>query len=118
MDIAAKLADLGLELPKPAAPVAAYVPVVEAGGLQVVDGATAHDPIDSAFVAQRRMFLTEQPQQLGATAFEETQPVGVVDDARGIGVFVIHTTAMSERLSLILRAHTLVLTPRLANRFR
>ena len=38
MDIAAKLADLGLELPKPAAPVAAYVPVVVAGGLAHVSG--------------------------------------------------------------------------------
>lgn len=37
-DIAAKLAELGLELPKPAAPVAAYVPVVEHGGLLYVSG--------------------------------------------------------------------------------
>ena len=34
MDITAKLTELGLELPKAAAPVAAYVPVVEHGGLQ------------------------------------------------------------------------------------
>src|SRR3546814_4356311 len=38
MDIAAKLADLGLDLPKPAAPVAAYVPVVEQGGLLHISG--------------------------------------------------------------------------------
>src|SRR3546814_20076410 len=38
MDIAAKLADLGLDLPKPAAPVAAYVPVVEQGGLLHIRG--------------------------------------------------------------------------------
>ncbi|MBL0769447.1 RidA family protein [Sphingopyxis sp. XHP0097] len=38
MDIAAKLAELGLELPKPAAPVAAYVPTVEAGGLLHISG--------------------------------------------------------------------------------
>jgi enamine deaminase RidA (YjgF/YER057c/UK114 family) len=38
MDITAKLAELGLELPKPAAPVAAYVPVVEHGGLLYVSG--------------------------------------------------------------------------------
>lgn len=38
MDIAAKIAELGLELPKPAAPVAAYVPVVEHGGLLYVSG--------------------------------------------------------------------------------
>lgn len=37
-DIAAKLAELGLELPKPAAPVAAYVPAVEHGGLLYISG--------------------------------------------------------------------------------
>ncbi|MDZ3832102.1 MAG: RidA family protein [Sphingopyxis sp.] len=38
MDIAAKLAELGLELPQPAAPVAAYVPVVEQGGVLHISG--------------------------------------------------------------------------------
>lgn len=38
MDIAARLADLGLELPRPAAPVAAYVPVVERDGLLHISG--------------------------------------------------------------------------------
>ena len=38
MDIAAKIAELGLELPKPAAPVAAYVPVVEHDGLLHISG--------------------------------------------------------------------------------
>ena len=37
-DVPAKLAELGLELPRPAAPVAAYVPVVEHGGLLYVSG--------------------------------------------------------------------------------
>ncbi len=37
-EIDAKLADLGLILPEPAAPVAAYVPVVIAGGLAHVSG--------------------------------------------------------------------------------
>ncbi len=37
-EIDAKLAELGLELPEPAAPVAAYVPVVIAGGLAHVSG--------------------------------------------------------------------------------
>ncbi len=36
--IEAKLAELGLVLPEPAAPVAAYVPVVVAGGLAHVSG--------------------------------------------------------------------------------
>ena len=37
-DVAAKLAELGLDLPKPAAPVAAYVPVVEHGGMLYISG--------------------------------------------------------------------------------
>jgi enamine deaminase RidA (YjgF/YER057c/UK114 family) len=37
-DIEARLAELGLTLPEPAAPVAAYVPVVVAGGLAHVSG--------------------------------------------------------------------------------
>jgi len=38
MTIDAKLAELGIVLPEPAAPVAAYVPAVEAGGLLHVSG--------------------------------------------------------------------------------
>src|SRR5689334_21827009 len=38
MTIAARLAELGIELPAPAAPVAAYVPTVEAAGLLHVSG--------------------------------------------------------------------------------
>jgi enamine deaminase RidA (YjgF/YER057c/UK114 family) len=37
-EIDARLAELGLGLPEPAAPVAAYVPVVVAGGLAHVSG--------------------------------------------------------------------------------
>jgi enamine deaminase RidA (YjgF/YER057c/UK114 family) len=36
--IDAKLAELGLTLPEPAAPIAAYVPAVEAGGLLHISG--------------------------------------------------------------------------------
>lgn len=36
--IADRLAELGLKLPKPAAPIAAYVPAVEAGGLLHISG--------------------------------------------------------------------------------
>ncbi len=38
MSIDARLAELGLSLPEPAAPVAAYVPVVVSGGLAYVSG--------------------------------------------------------------------------------
>ena len=36
--IEAKLAELGVELPQPAAPVASYVPAVEAGGMLFISG--------------------------------------------------------------------------------
>ena len=36
--ISARLAELGITLPEPAAPVAAYVPAVEAGGLLYISG--------------------------------------------------------------------------------
>ncbi|MEQ1542964.1 MAG: RidA family protein [Novosphingobium sp.] len=38
MSIETRLAELGIVLPEPAAPVAAYVPVVTAGGLAYVSG--------------------------------------------------------------------------------
>ncbi|HSG33619.1 MAG TPA: RidA family protein [Sphingomonadaceae bacterium] len=38
MTIDARLAELGITLPEPAAPVAAYVPAVEAGGLLHISG--------------------------------------------------------------------------------
>ncbi len=38
MSVEDKLAEMGLTLPKPAAPVAAYVPVVIAGGMAYVSG--------------------------------------------------------------------------------
>jgi len=36
--ISARLAELGIKLPEPAAPVASYVPAVEAGGLLYISG--------------------------------------------------------------------------------
>src|SRR5882757_9422751 len=64
--------------------------LVEPGGLQVVDGAAADDPVDTALVAQGAVLLAEQPQQLGAAALEEAQPIGVVDDAGRVSVLVIN----------------------------
>lgn len=43
MDIDARLAELGLALPQAAAPVAAYVPAVEAGGLLHISGQLPFD---------------------------------------------------------------------------
>ena len=41
MTITARLAELGITLPKPAAPVASYVPVVVSGGMAYVSGQIA-----------------------------------------------------------------------------
>jgi enamine deaminase RidA (YjgF/YER057c/UK114 family) len=38
MSIEARIAELGLTLPEPAAPVASYVPAVEAGGMLFISG--------------------------------------------------------------------------------
>ena len=43
-DIASRLAELGIALPEPAAPVAAYVPAVEIGGLLHISGQISIDP--------------------------------------------------------------------------
>jgi enamine deaminase RidA (YjgF/YER057c/UK114 family) len=51
MTISERLAELGIVLPKPAAPVASYVPVVIAGGLAHVSGQLPF--IDGALVTGR-----------------------------------------------------------------
>ena len=43
MSIADRLAELGITLPKPAAPVAAYVPAVEVNGLLHISGQVSID---------------------------------------------------------------------------
>jgi enamine deaminase RidA (YjgF/YER057c/UK114 family) len=48
---AARLAELGITLPVPAAPVAAYVPTVEAGGFLYVSGQVSF--VDGALVTGR-----------------------------------------------------------------
>ena len=50
-EVDAKLAELGLVMPQPAAPVAAYVPVVVAGGLAHVSGQLPF--VDGTLVAGR-----------------------------------------------------------------
>ena len=43
MSIDARLAELGITLPQPAAPVASYVPTVEAGGFLYISGQVSFD---------------------------------------------------------------------------
>lgn len=51
MTVAARLAELGIALPKAAAPVASYVPVVEQGGMVYVSGQLPF--LDGALVTGR-----------------------------------------------------------------
>lgn len=81
-DIASRLAALGIELPEPAAPVAAYVPAVEANGLLHISGQLPFDDgelmtgrlgedrdLDYGVHAARRcgvMLLAQMKQALGS----------------------------------------------------
>lgn len=100
MDIAAKLAELGLELPTPAAPVAAYVPVVERDGLlhisgqlpfrdgQVVTGRLGADMDEaSGYDAARRCALMVVAQVGGAVGGDWSRVERIVK----LGVFVNST---------------------------
>lgn len=51
-DVTARLASLGIDLPAPAAPVAAYVPTVEIGGLLHISGQLPFRP-DGSWVTGR-----------------------------------------------------------------
>ena len=68
-EIDARLAELGLELPEPAAPVAAYVPVVVAGGLAHVSGQLPfiEDVLNGA--TEWRLFRTTALSQLLVESF-------------------------------------------------
>ncbi len=65
MDIDARLAELGLTLPTAAAPVAAYVPAVEAGGLLHVSGQL---PFDETGQLMTGMLADERDIERGAKA--------------------------------------------------
>src|SRR5213595_1851101 len=83
MSIDQRLAELGIALPQPAAPVAAYVPAVEAGGLlhisgqisfaedgQLIKGRLGEDvDLDGGIAAARRcgvMLLAQMKAALGS----------------------------------------------------
>ena len=52
MSIDQRLAELGITLPEPAAPVAAYVPAVEAGGLLHISGQISVDEAGNLIVGR------------------------------------------------------------------
>src|SRR5690606_34481452 len=64
---------------------------------------------------QLRLGKARRTQPLGAGPLHELEVVDVIDNATGIGVLVIDPTTVAERLALVLRAHTLVPAPPVAN---
>ena len=105
-DVIAKLAELGLELPKPAAPVAAYVPVVEQGGLlhisgqlpfrdgQVVTGRLGADMDEAAgYGAARRCALMLVAQIGNAVGGDWSRVERVVK----LGVFINSTPGFTDQ---------------------
>src|SRR6185437_16850429 len=71
--------------------------VVEPGGDAVVDRAAPHDKGDAAFLPRFGMAVAEAPQHFGAPALGEAEVVGVIDDAGGVGVFVVDADGMLVR---------------------
>src|SRR4029077_16019761 len=66
--------------------------IVEAAGLQIVDLDAAHDEHQRVSGIRRRKLLVvnaEQPDEVGAAALAEFQEIGVIDNAREIGVLEI-----------------------------
>src|SRR5471032_2364779 len=88
--------------------------VVQSRRLVITRLAGMHDK-QQVLVSQWGLGKPQLPQPLGTSPLHEFQIINVVDDAASIGVLVINATAMCERLNPVLRAHTLVLTPQVAN---
>jgi len=69
MSIENRLAELGIALPEPAAPVAAYVPTVEANGLLHVSGQVSFGEDEtSSRAGWARIWISKQarPRRVGA----------------------------------------------------
>ena len=104
--VAARLAELGLELPAAAAPVAAYVPAVEAGGLlhvsgqlpfvagQLVRGRLGEDvSLDQGIIAARAcglMIVAQVKAALGGS-------LGRVERIVKLGAFVCSTGGFTDQ---------------------
>jgi hypothetical protein len=72
--------------------------IVEPRRLQVFDADAAHDEGDPRVAQQLRLLMADLAQPFGAAAFEELQIVGVIDDAAGVGVFVVDANGMVNAL--------------------
>ncbi len=104
MTIAARLAELGIELPAAAAPVAAYVPVVEAAGLAHVSGQLPF--FDGALVTGRlgEGVSLEQGQQAaracGLMILAQLQAAGLLERVERVvklGAFINSTADFTDQ---------------------
>lgn len=104
MTIAARLAELGIELPAAAAPVAAYVPVVEAAGLAHVSGQLPF--VDGALVTGRlgEGVSLEQGQQAaracGLMILAQLQAAGLLERVERVvklGAFINSTADFTDQ---------------------
>jgi len=91
---ASRLAELGITLPVPAAPVAAYVPTVEAGGFLYVSGQVSF--VDGALVKGRLGddLTVEQ-------GYEAARGCGLMLLANGLDAITSAQTVVGSRLSWI-----------------
>jgi enamine deaminase RidA (YjgF/YER057c/UK114 family) len=104
--ISARLKELGIALPQPAAPVAAYVPAVEAGGLLHISGQVPFRP-DGGLMTGRIgedydvAYGREAAERCGVMLIAQMQKaLGSLDRVERIvklGVFVNCTAAFTEQ---------------------
>ncbi|MEO5707827.1 MAG: RidA family protein [Alteraurantiacibacter sp.] len=104
MTIAARLAELGITLPAAAAPVAAYVPVVEAAGLAHVSGQLPF--VDGALVTGRlgENVSLEQGQQAaracGLMILAQLHAAGLLERVERVvklGAFISSTAQFTDQ---------------------
>lgn len=104
MTITARLTELGIELPKAAAPVASYVPVVEQGGMVYVSGQLPF--IDGALVTGRlgEDVTLEQgaaaARACGLMILAQLEAAGVLDRVERVvklGAFITSTGTFTDQ---------------------
>jgi hypothetical protein len=72
--------------------------IVEPRRLQVLDADAANDEGNSRIAQQLGLLMADRAQPFGTAALEELQVIGVIDDAAGIGVFVVNANGMVNAL--------------------
>jgi hypothetical protein len=75
--------------------------IVEPRRLQVLDADAANDEGNPRIAQQFGLLMTDRAQPFAAAAFEKLQIIGVIDDATGIGVFVVNANGDGERVGFL-----------------